>query len=561
MPSRTPTITRRAFLSAPTALAFSGALAPRSAGAVGSPVFDTTNKSDLAKAAVLSARHCARDGFFRIPWLPRLFEADLLLGDPILVHDVAWRAADLVAQGSFHATNFSNLALMTAPKNAHGARRVFGVMEPLDAVVYLALAVLAAPVIERNRIPARRNVVHSFRFLPGYDRLFDEQFNFVSFLAAARSRAMAGAYVINCDFANCYGSLGHDRIAAALEHCGVPAWQTAYISELLAFWQHRDSLGLPVGSNGSRFLAEAVLLRIDKALASAGLDFVRYVDDFRLFAADEHGARLALAAVQDISGSHGLFLNSGKTRIVHFVNAALESNDTSLSNPSSSGIREYRIAKSQSGSSTSAKRYGEMLPLNFRRASAEEIQSLRGIAEAPEAVPFLEGEPAPPSKLRRAIRRAIYAGHDEFVRAIPSLLGRYPEFSAYVASALSRTSDFVPGDTRNHLRTELAAMLLDDTTPDFVAMKLLDILAHPDYRDRNALEQFARARAVEPRGLCFRFALDALRNTGGVTPDLYRHFEMMDGWNRRALLADPNSHTSITLSSASADPFIAKLAT
>jgi hypothetical protein len=104
-------------------------------------------------------------------------------------------------------------------------------------------------------------------------------------------------------------------------------------------------------------------------------------------------------------------------------------------------------------------------------------------------------------------------------------------------------------------------MLLDDTTPDFVAMKLLDILAHPDYRDRNALEQFARARAVEPRGLCFRFALDALRNTGGVTPDLYRHFEMMDGWNRRALLADPNSHTSITLSSASADPFIAKLAT
>jgi hypothetical protein len=119
-----------------------------------------------------------------------------------------------------------------------------------------------------------------------------------------------------------------------------------------------------------------------------------------------------------------------------------------------------------------------------------------------------------PPPLRRGIRRAIYAGHDAFVRAIPSLLGRYPEFSAYVASALSRTSDFVPGDTRNHLRTELAAMLLDRAPPDFVAMKLLNILSHPDYCDRNALEQFSRARAIDRRGLCFRFALDALRNTG-----------------------------------------------
>jgi hypothetical protein len=102
-------------------------------------------------------------------------------------------------------------------------------------------------------------------------------------------------------------------------------------------------------------------------------------------------------------------------------------------------------------------------------------------------------------------------------------------------------------------------MLLDNATPDFVAMKLLDILAHPDYRDRKTLELFARARASDPRGLCFRFALDALRNTGGVTKDLYRHFGMMDGWGRRALLADPKSRASIGLSSAGGDPLLAKL--
>jgi hypothetical protein len=243
------------------------------------------------------------------------------------------------------------------------------------------------------------------------------------------------------------------------------------------------------------------------------------------------------------------------------VSAAAEGESASPSDPPSSGIRTYRIGKPQSGSGGSAKRYGEMLPLNFRRASAKEIRFHRRIAAAPDAAAFLEGEPAPPSKLRRAIRRAIYAGHDAFVRAIPSLLGRYPEFSAYVATALCRTSGFVPRDVRLDLRTQLAAMLLDDATPDFVAMKLLDILTHADYRDRNALEQFARARASDPRGLRFRFALDALRNTGGVTKDLYRHFEITDGWGRRALLADPTSRAAIGFSSAGADPLSVQLLT
>jgi hypothetical protein len=106
---------------------------------------------------------------------------------------------------------------------------------------------------------------------------------------------------------------------------------------------------------------------------------------------------------------------------------------------------------------------------------------------------------------------------------------------------------------------QLATMLLDDKRPDFVTMKLLEILAHPDYRDRNALEQFARAHAIDPRGLCFRFALDALRNTGGVPAGLGEYFEMMDGWGRRALLADPHLRGSIRLPPGSADPFVAKL--
>jgi hypothetical protein len=553
MPSRTRTITRRAFLSGPAALAFTAALPPP-AGAFG-PISGASERSAVAKAAVLSARHCARDGFSRIPWLPRLFEVDLMLDDTTLVREIALRTANVVGRRSFDARDFTNLDLMRAPKNKHGALRVFAVMEPLDAITYLTLALLAAPAIEANRTPSHRNIVHSFRYLPRADQLFDDRYNFTTFLATAGERTGEDACVVTCDLANCYGSIASERVGLALKNCGVAAWQAAYISELLAFWKRTESAGLPVGSDGSRILAEAVLSQVDRDLLRARVDFVRYVDDFRLFAADETGARFALEVVRTAASSHGLSLNDEKTRIVRL--ASTRAGDIASYNVQPIGIREHQIAKS--GSGKSRKRYSDVLPLNFRRASAKEIQFLRTIETRSEATAFLEGEPAPASKFRRAIRRAIYSGHSELVCALPALLRRYPEFASYVASALSQTSDFVSDDVRYHLRQEFSAMLLDDATPDFVAMKLLDVLAHPAYRARNTLEQFAQARTAKPRGMCFRLALDALRKTGGVPPDLYILFGKMDGWARRALLADPNAQAAIGLASSGADPLIAKL--
>jgi Reverse transcriptase (RNA-dependent DNA polymerase) len=552
MLSRTRTITRRAFLSGPTALAFAGAL-PAPARAFGSISSDAETAA-IAKAAVLSARYCARDGFSRIPWLPRLLESDLMFKDPGLIRDIAVRTANVVGRGSFDARDFTRLDLVTAPKKAHGELRVFAVMEPLDAITYLTLALLAAPAIEANRTPSREEVVHSFRYLPRADQLFDERYNFASFLTSAAERAAEDAYVVTCDLANCYGSIGPERVEQALQDCGVAQWQTNYICELLCFWRQTKSAGLPVGSNGSSILAEAVLSRVDYDLIRDKVDFVRYVDDFRLFAADEASARLALEAVRGAASSQGVSLNDAKTSIVRFVSG--RGNDLP-SYTVQSEIREHQIARAGTGKST--KRYSDVLPLNFRRASAKEIESIRGAKVRPDAVVFLEGDPAPASKLRRAIRRAIYASYSEFVLALPAILVRYPEFSSYVASALAQTSDFVPGDVREQLRHEFSAMLLDESTPDFVAMKLLNVLAHPSYRARDVLEQFAEVRAADPRGMCFRLSLDALRNTGGVPPSLYGHFGKMDGWARRALLADPKARVAIGRAVSVIDPLTAKL--
>ena len=114
-------------------------------------------------------------------------------------------------------------------------------------------------------------------------------------------------------------------------------------------------------------------------------------------------------------------------------------------------------------------------------------------------------------------------------------------------------------DVRTHLQMEFSRMLLAPATPDFVSVRLIEVLSHPDYLDRQTLEQFARSRSTNPRGMVFRAVLDALRATGGTAPDLAERFGTMDGWAMRTLLADPTLRQLIPYSPANQDLIAAKL--
>jgi hypothetical protein len=167
----------------------------------------------------------------------------------------------------------------------------------------------------------------------------------------------------------------------------------------------------------------------------------------------------------------------------------------------------------------------------------------------------LDGEPASSERLRRAIRRSIYAGHDHFLDALPLLLVRYPQLSSYVASALTQAPDFIAPNVRLRLKADLAGLLRDKATPEFMAMKLIGVLSHPAYSDRAALENYTRS--INPRGLAFRFALDALRATGGIPDDVRAQVARMDGWGARSVLAD---HTAVAVSTLRvSDPLTAAL--
>jgi hypothetical protein len=77
------------------------------------------------------------------------------------------------------------------------------------------------------------------------------------------------------------------------------------------------SYGIPVGPPASRLLGEAVLIDVDSTLLSFGIDFIKYVDDFVIFAGSAQDAEYGLRVLAEtLFLGHGLTLQTAKTKVL-----------------------------------------------------------------------------------------------------------------------------------------------------------------------------------------------------------------------------------------------------
>ena len=167
MSSRTGT-SRRGFLIGSAAAG--GLLALNQARAEALP---HGSSGDIARAVSLSIANMVREGMTYVPWLPRPFELQLLTADQETRRAVALRAAEIIAAKKFDPANCAPVEWVGIPKRHYRTRRTVAVLEPIDHVVYLALALMAAPAIEEKRIARERNIAFSYRLAPKQGRLFD----------------------------------------------------------------------------------------------------------------------------------------------------------------------------------------------------------------------------------------------------------------------------------------------------------------------------------------------------------------------------------------------------
>jgi hypothetical protein len=153
-----------------------------------------------------------------------------------------------------------------------GGWRIFAILSDRDERTWNSLAGRVASFLESRldpRVAANRTFVAQ-----GARRLED----IGTALRRARALAPRSGLLLRTDVEDFYASLTPQVLARTLEELGVPRQDSRLAGQMIEGWSESGYRGLPIGPVGSAVLANAVLMSVDKALAT--LRFVRWVDDY-----------------------------------------------------------------------------------------------------------------------------------------------------------------------------------------------------------------------------------------------------------------------------------------
>jgi hypothetical protein len=135
-----------------------------------------------------------------------------------------------------------------------------------------------------------------------------------------RSGAIAGQgrpWVLNPDIENCAGEIDADRLADVLAGLGAPTESVQDFARMHQAWRRHGFPGLPVCGTFS-LLTRAWLLDVERCLQARGFEFLRSIDDFRLFCASTDEQDDALDALTTCLNARGMRLNPAKSRFERF---------------------------------------------------------------------------------------------------------------------------------------------------------------------------------------------------------------------------------------------------
>lgn len=208
---------------------------------------------------------------------------------------------------------------LLSPKAKYGFR-VVTQLDPIDFLVYSSLVYEIAEDLEARRIPVANEVVFSYRITTNPDgQLFNPDIGYRAFLdkCSAKLNQYSNACVVAAtDISDFYSRIYHHRLENALRAATRRTSHVNGIMRLLSGWNGTETFGIPVGCAPSRVLAEITLSDVDEALLATGIDFIRFNDDYRIFATSNTQAYQQLAFLAEaLFRNHGLSLQPQKTSV------------------------------------------------------------------------------------------------------------------------------------------------------------------------------------------------------------------------------------------------------
>jgi RNA-directed DNA polymerase len=203
------------------------------------------------------------------------------------------------------------------PKPGTQEKRPLGIPTVRDRVVQTALRMVIEPIFEHEFAD------QSYGFRPG--RGCKDALRRVDELLKS-----GYSYIVDADLKSYFDTIPHDRLMALV---GQKVSDGRVLTLIEAFLKQgvldgmrewTPEMGSPQGAVISPLLSNIYLNPLDHLMAQAGIEMVRYADDFVILCRSLEDATQALARVQQWTAEAGLVLHPTKTRIVNATTDAFE---------------------------------------------------------------------------------------------------------------------------------------------------------------------------------------------------------------------------------------------
>jgi RNA-directed DNA polymerase len=234
-----------------------------------------------------------------------------------------------VRKGTYHPQGMRQFTIQKADGNSRVISAPFLRDKFIQRAVVQVLSAVLDPHFHHD----------SFGYRPGR--------GVVQALQRCEERIRCGfTWLVDTDISACFDHVPHrpllKRLRRAVEDDG--------IENLVRLWLNcgtysagilTQRCGIPQGAVMSPLLCNLYLDQLDRCLATEGVPFVRYADDFMLFLRDRRTADRALTFTRRELARLGLSLNPAKTRIIH-AGAGVRFLGAPLRVPNRLGAREKR---------------------------------------------------------------------------------------------------------------------------------------------------------------------------------------------------------------------------
>jgi RNA-directed DNA polymerase len=189
-----------------------------------------------------------------------------------------------------------------------GKQRPLGIPTVKDRVVQTALKMVIEPIFERDFVE------HSYGFRP--QRGCKDALREVDALIKA-----GNVWVVDADLKSYFDTIPHDLLMKQIES----KISDGGILDLIQSFLKQNIMdgvdtwtpvgGTPQGAVMSPLLANIYLHPLDRQMQDAGVNMVRYADDFVILCQSEVQAQITLKQVQDWVATNGLTLHPDKTHL------------------------------------------------------------------------------------------------------------------------------------------------------------------------------------------------------------------------------------------------------